>query len=62
MLTRKNLERLAKNCEYSPENIGIAILKSLCYKVEKYRLSGAVYISTKDGKKILYYDDGAYVD
>ena len=62
MLTRKNLERLVKNCEYSPENIGIAILKSLGYKVEKYRLSGAVYISTKDGKKILYYDSGAYVD
>lgn len=62
MLTRKNLERLVKNCEYSPENIGVAVLKTLGYKVEKYWLSGAVYISTKDGKKILYRDNGAYVD
>lgn len=62
MLTKKNLERLAKNCEYSPENIGIAILKSLGYNVKKYNLSGAVYISTKDGKKILYDHGGAYVD
>ena len=62
MLTRKNLEKLCRNTEYSPEEIGIAILKTLGYKVEKYRLSGAVYVSSKDGKKILYYDNGAYVD
>lgn len=62
MLTKKNIERLVKNCEYSPENIGIAILKSLGYNVKKYSLSGAVYISTKDGKKILYHANGAHVD
>lgn len=62
MLTTKNLERLCRNCEYSPEQIGMAILTALGYKVEKYNLSGAIYISTKDGKKILYHDSGAYVD
>jgi hypothetical protein len=62
MLTRKNLEKLCKNCDFNPTDVGLAILKLLNYKVEQYRLSGALYVLTKDGKHILYFDSGAYVD
>jgi hypothetical protein len=54
MITRKNLERLAKNTDYDPEEIGIAILRTLGYKVEKYRLSGAVAVY-KNGKLVFWY-------
>ena len=62
MLTRKNLEKLCENCKQDPERIGIAVLRMLGYKVETYRLSGAVYVFSKDGKKVVYADNGACVD
>lgn len=54
MITRKNLERLAKNTDYDPQEIGIAILRTLGYKVEKYLLSGAVSVH-KNGKLVFWY-------
>lgn len=54
MITRKNLERLAKNTDYDPQEIGIAILRTLGYKVEKYLLSGAVAVQ-KNGKLLFWY-------
>jgi len=54
MITRKNLERLAKNTDYDPQEIGIAILRTLGYKVEKYLLSGAVAVH-KNGKLLFWY-------
>lgn len=53
-ITKKNLERLAKNTYYDPEGIGIAILRALGYKVEKYMLSGAVAVY-KNGKIVFWY-------
>lgn len=54
MITRKNLERLAKNTDYDPQEIGIAILRTLGYKVEKFLLSGAVAVY-KNGKLVFWY-------
>ncbi len=62
MLTGKNVEKLCEKCGHDPEKIGVALLRLAGYKVEKYALSGAVYVYTKDGKKILYAYSGAYVD
>lgn len=60
-ISKNNLKRLCKNCECNPEKIGIAILRSIGYKVDRYNLSGAVYVYDKNGKTI-YWDNGAYVD
>ena len=60
-LTRNNLKRLCGNSGYDPEKIGIAILRLLGYKVEKYVLSGAVYVEDENGKIVFHYE-GAYVD
>lgn len=60
-ITRNNLKRLCDNCKYDPEKIGIIILRLLGYKVEKYFLSGAVYVQNKKGK-IIYHYDGVYID
>lgn len=58
-ITRKNLERLFKNCEYNPEKIGIALLKMEGYKVTTHFYSDSVYVehpkSTIENPKILYY-------
>ena len=61
-ITTKNLERLCENCEYSPEDIGLAILRALGYDTKKWCLSGAVAVTSKDGKKLLHYTRGADVD
>lgn len=62
MLTRKNVKKLCEKCGHDPEKIGIELLRLAGYRVVKYSLSGAVYVSTKDGKKILYAYSGACVD
>lgn len=59
-ITRKNLERLFKNCEYNPEKIGISLLRMEGYKVSTYLYSGAVYVekNKKNGEsKMLYWHD-----
>lgn len=59
-ITRKNLERLFKNCKYNPERIGITLLRMEGYKVSTYIYSGAVYVekNKKNGEsKILYWRD-----
>lgn len=62
MLTRKNVEKLCEKCGHDPEKIGIELLRLAGHEVEKYALSGAVYVYTKDKKKILYAYSGVYVD
>ena len=60
-ITRNNLKRLCENSGYDPEEIGIAILRCLGYKITKYYLSGSVYVEDKNGK-IIFHHEGAYVD
>ena len=48
-ITRKNLERLFKNCKYNPERIGIALLRMEGYEVSTYFYSNTVYVK-KDEK------------
>ena len=54
MITRKNLERLAKNTKYDPRDIGIAILRMLGYKVEVFFYSGAIAVKKND-KLVFWY-------
>lgn len=62
-ITKNNLEKLVKQKEYDPEEIGIAILRTLGYKVEKYFLDGSIAVNSKDGKKLLkFFDSGVYID
>ena len=62
-ITKNNLEKLAKQKEYDPEEIGISILRSLGYKVEVFWMSGDVAVSSKDGKKLLQFiNKGVEVD
>lgn len=56
MLTRKNLKKLAESCRFSPEKIGIAILKLLGYKVETFIIDPAVYVYDSDGKLVYWRD------
>jgi len=59
-MTEETIKKLIESCEFSPEKIGIEILKSQGYFVEKYRYSGAVFVHEKDKQgKILYYDEGS---
>ena len=44
MLTKKNLERLAVNCKYDPERIGIAVLRFLGCKIETFTYSDSLYV------------------
>lgn len=49
-MTKNNLEQLVRSCKYDPERIGIAILRSLDYKVNTYRYLMLVMFSTKLGR------------
>ncbi len=67
-ITTKNLERLAKNCGYSPEEMGMAILKMLGYKVKRFDMCGSVYVHSKESNdnfsinnKLLYYYEGVSI-
>lgn len=57
-MTKNNLEQLVRSCKYDPERIGIAILRSLDYKVNTYRYSDACYVFDKTGKIVFGRDGG----
>ena len=53
-ITRKNLQRLAKNCKYNPQEIGTCVLRALGYNVKIYIYSDGVAVTDKNGKLVYF--------
>lgn len=51
-ITRKNLQRLAKNCKYNSQEIGACVLRALGYNVKIYIYSDGVAVTDKNGKLV----------
>lgn len=53
-ITRKNLQKLAKNCKYNPKEIGACVLRDLGYNVKIYIYSDSVAVTDKNGKLVYF--------